>query len=80
MPKYKNISPLGALELPLIGRVVERGEVITVTTAQARHLAGQADAWQPVEGKPGAQDPDPVPGPQDGADGASTTQGEGEGA
>ncbi|WP_066586307.1 hypothetical protein [Cellulomonas timonensis] len=80
MPKYKNISPLGALELPLIGRVVERGEVITVTTTQARHLAGQTDAWQPVKGAPGTQDPAEVPGPQDAADGATTTQGEGEGA
>jgi hypothetical protein len=49
MAKFKNVSPLGALDLPLVGRVVARGEVITVTTAQAKHLKGQAD-WQPVTG------------------------------
>jgi hypothetical protein len=46
--KFKNVSPLGALELPLVGRVVARGEVVQVTAAQAKHLTGQAD-WQPVK-------------------------------
>jgi hypothetical protein len=48
MPKFKNVSPLGALDLPLIGRVVDRGEVIEVTAAQAKHLRGQTATWQPV--------------------------------
>lgn len=48
MPKFKNVSPLGDLELPLVGRVVKRDEVIEVTAAQARHLAGQAGTWKPV--------------------------------
>jgi hypothetical protein len=65
MPKFKNVSPLGALDLPLIGRVVDRGEVIEVTAAQAKHLRGQTDTWKPVgSSNPagGQTPPDPDPG------------------
>ena len=48
MPKFKNVSPIGALELPLIGRVVGAGEVIDVTSTQAACLAGQEATWRPV--------------------------------
>lgn len=48
MPKFKNISPVGDLELPLIGRVVEHGEVIEVSDAQAERLEGQEGTWEPV--------------------------------
>lgn len=48
MPKFKNVSPLGVLDLPLLGRVVEPGEVVEVSAEQARHLEGQVAAWQPV--------------------------------
>ena len=70
MPKFRNVSPLGALELPLVGRVVERGEVISVTAAQAKHLAGQTDVWQPVKATTAQTDSDratadeAVPDPQ----------------
>ncbi len=47
--KFKNVSPLGALDLPLLGRVVGPGEVIEVTAEQAKHLDGQIAAWQPVK-------------------------------
>lgn len=47
--KFRNVSPLGALDLALVGRVVAPGEVITVTAAQAVHLAGQDATWQPVD-------------------------------
>ena len=55
MPKFTNVSPLGALELPLVGRVIAPGETVTVTAKQAIHLHGQAD-WKPVKG---ADDPPP---------------------
>lgn len=48
MAKFKNVSPLGALDLALVGRIVGRGEVIEVTAAQAVHLAGQEGTWEPV--------------------------------
>ena len=59
MPQFKNVSPLGALELPLVARVVAHGEVIQVTPAQAAHLVGQAD-WELVDGD-GEQLPDAPP-------------------
>jgi len=56
MPKFKNVSPLGALDLPLIGRVVDRGEVIELTAAQAKHLRGQTETWKPVGSSTPADD------------------------
>lgn len=35
MPTLKNTNPLGAVELPLIGRVLEAGEEFEVTDEQA---------------------------------------------
>lgn len=69
MPKFKNVSPLGALDLPLVGSAVGRGEVIEVTAAQAVHLAGQDDTWQPVKGRARGQDQEP-------GDGAPTADGD----
>lgn len=68
MPKFKNVSPLGALDLPLIGKVVDRGEVITVTAAQATHLAGQDGTWQPVKGRARSQDQESGDGAPDAPD------------
>ncbi|WP_194521971.1 hypothetical protein [Cellulosimicrobium sp. JZ28] len=68
MRKFKNVSPLGALELPLVGRVVAHGEVIEVTPAQAVHLAGQAD-WEPADPKPKRRRQDAAPDQDDAADG-----------
>lgn len=52
MPRYQNVSPLGALELPLLGRVVEPGEVVEVSDEQATSLHGQEATWQPVADPP----------------------------
>ncbi|QIK83109.1 hypothetical protein [Sanguibacter sp. HDW7] len=74
MPKFINVSPLGALDLPLLGRVVAPGEVIELTRAQARHLKGQAD-WKPVsaahEAADGAQTDTTGAGGADTQDGAA---------
>jgi hypothetical protein len=44
--RLRNVSPLGALDLPLIGRTVEAGEVFDVDAS----LAGRApSAFRPVE-------------------------------
>jgi hypothetical protein len=37
MPTLRNTNPLGAVELPLIGRVLEAGEEFEVTKEQAGH-------------------------------------------
>lgn len=51
MPKLKNVSPYGDLDIPLLGRVVAAGEVFEVTTEQAKHLKGQDENFQPVTTK-----------------------------
>jgi len=49
MPKLKNTSPLGALDVPLLRRVVEADEVFEVTEDQARVLLLQHDNYQPAD-------------------------------
>ncbi|ALV43119.1 hypothetical protein AU252_19765 [Pseudarthrobacter sulfonivorans] len=49
MPKLKNISPLGALDVPLLRRVVDAGEVFDTTEDQARVLLLQSDNYQPAD-------------------------------
>lgn len=49
MPKLKNISPLGALDVPLLRRVVDAGEVFETTEEQARVLLLQPDNYQPAD-------------------------------
>lgn len=46
--KFKNISPQGDLDVPLVRRVVALGEVIDVTVEQARLIEGQTDVWERV--------------------------------
>jgi hypothetical protein len=51
MAKFKNVSPYGDLELPLLGRLVAAGETFEVDDEQAQALAGQDDNWAPVAEK-----------------------------
>lgn len=44
----KNVSPFGDLDLPLLGRVVEHGEEVELSKADAENLVGQPANWQPV--------------------------------
>lgn len=45
MPSFKNVSPSGDLELPVVGRVIAAGEVFEVTDSVAPLLLGQPDVW-----------------------------------
>ena len=77
MPTIRNISPLGALDVPLLGRVVDAGEAVEVTDEQAAQLLPQAANWEPVEetedapgrraipAEPDADQPEPEPQPED---------------
>jgi hypothetical protein len=47
--QFKNISKFGDLDLPLIGRVVEAGEIFDVTPDQSELLILQPDLWQPIQ-------------------------------
>ncbi|GAB2702354.1 hypothetical protein BKA24_001689 [Microbacterium marinum] len=47
--KFKNQSPLGALEIPALGRIVDRDEEFDVPAAIAPLLAGQSANYEPVD-------------------------------
>jgi hypothetical protein len=47
MPKIKNVSPYGDLDVPLLGVTVARGEEVDVKAEHAKILLEQEDNWQP---------------------------------
>jgi hypothetical protein len=47
--KVKNISPFGHLDVPLVGRVVEAGEVFDATEDQASQLLAQPTHYAPAD-------------------------------
>lgn len=49
MTAFENISPLGDLELPLVGRVIAAGEVFEVSAEHAKRLKEQPDVWRLVK-------------------------------
>lgn len=49
MPKIKNVSPFGDLDVPLLGLVFEAGAVLEVSEEEAKILLQQADNFQPVK-------------------------------
>lgn len=53
--KIRNISPRGALDVPLLGRVVDAGAVTEVTKDQAERLLPQSDNWAAVAPRKPAQ-------------------------
>lgn len=85
--KITNVSPLGALDVPLLRAVIDAGETLDVTEDQARVLLLQPGNYAPAD-KPAkalaaaltdqhtAGDPDPRTTPHDPAqtpaDGAAT--------
>jgi len=48
MPKIKNVSPFGDLDVPLLGRVVAAGETVDVSEEEAEILLAQPANYQPV--------------------------------
>lgn len=53
MPTLRNINPLGAVELPLIRRVLEAGEEFEVSDEIAEHLLEQTTNYELVTEKKG---------------------------
>jgi len=47
--KIRNISPRGGLDVPLLRRTIDAGEVVDVTAAQARALLPQHDNFAPAD-------------------------------
>lgn len=46
--RLRNISPLGQIDLPLIGRALEPGEVFEVDDAAGARLLEQPDNYEPA--------------------------------
>lgn len=49
MTIIKNVSPLGELDVPLLGRFLKAGEEIEVSDEVAERLLPQAENYQPVD-------------------------------
>jgi hypothetical protein len=49
--KFKNVSPFGDLDVPLLNRVVKAGEVFEVPPEVGVLLSDQPDVFQVVTGK-----------------------------
>jgi len=56
--KLRNVSPLGDLEVPLLGRVVKAGEVFEVPADVAALLGAQPRNWASVKLEKGVRDDD----------------------
>ena len=50
--RIRNINPLGAVDVPLLGRIVEAGESVEVTGEQADLLLDQPTNWATVPEAP----------------------------
>lgn len=51
MPKFRNVSSLGDLDLPLVGRVIAAGESFEVDADAAELLSAQPGNWELVTEK-----------------------------
>lgn len=49
MPKLKNVSPLGELDVPLLDRILAAGEEFDVSDEIAEKLLPQAENYQPAD-------------------------------
>ena len=47
--KIKNVSPLGAVSVPMLGREVDAGSVVDVTDSEASMLLRQPRHWEPAD-------------------------------
>lgn len=47
--KFRNVSPLGAVEVPILGRVIEHGETFEVPDDLAPLLAAQTEHYLAVD-------------------------------
>lgn len=66
--KIKNVSPLGDLDLPLIGRVVEYGEEFEVSDDIGEQIVAQETNWEWVDRPKEPKKPAAPTEPADGGD------------
>lgn len=49
MPRFKNVSPLGELDVPALGLTIPAGQFMDVTDPElAASFADQPGTWEPV--------------------------------
>lgn len=48
MSKFRNVSPLGDLDVPVLGRVVKAGETVDVPADLVAGFEVQPDVWSVV--------------------------------
>lgn len=46
MAKITNVSPLGALDVPLLGRIVGKGETVDIKDSDLSFFQSQKEAWK----------------------------------
>ena len=63
MARLVNINPIGAVELPLIGRVIEAGEEFEVPDDAAAVLLEQVDNYRAADGDAVTTDAAPAADP-----------------
>lgn len=49
MPKFKNVSPFGVIDVPVAGGLIEAGAEFEVSDEIALSLAGQVEHFAPVD-------------------------------
>lgn len=47
--RFKNISPLGDLEVPALGRIVQAKETVEIPEEIAPSFAAQTAVWKPIK-------------------------------
>jgi hypothetical protein len=50
MAKFKNISPLGDLDVPLLGKIVLFNETVEVSEDLTKGFLDQTEDWESVDG------------------------------
>lgn len=50
--QFRNVSPLGALDVPALGRIVQPQEVVAVREDVAALLINQPEHFAPADGEP----------------------------
>lgn len=51
-PQFRNVSPLGALDVPALGRIIHPQEVFAVRDDVAALLIHQPEHFAPADGEP----------------------------
>ncbi len=54
--RFRHVNPVGPAEVPLLGRILDRGEVFEVSDAVGARLLSQPNNYQLLDDDPAEQD------------------------